>query len=92
MMRAVNASRLAVGLGVLALIAACNGAKELAPPPTAPAVGECPTSGERACTSTTDCGADFHCTGGRCFANQMGCTCAGVGAMPVPCRKDSRNA
>ncbi len=58
---------LAVVLGVVSVIAACKGA---AAPVAEPTATECPTTGARACTNATDCGADLHCTGGRCFANR----------------------
>lgn len=65
-------------LGVIGVAAACGGPQEVALPSTTPAIGECPTAGDRTCAQTSDCGADFHCTGGHCFANQLGCTCSTV--------------
>jgi hypothetical protein len=41
--------------------------------------GECPTTGQRACQQSSDCGPDIHCTGGRCFANQASCPCSDPG-------------
>jgi len=73
----VNVSRIAVVLAVALVIAAC---KDAPPPVAEPTANECPTTGARACKDATDCGSsDLHCTGGRCFANQVGCSCSEVG-------------
>lgn len=52
---------------------ACRGGESQGP--IEPSANECPTSGERTCKDSGDCGSGNHCTGGRCFANQAGCPC-----------------
>ena len=74
--RGVNVSRIVVGAAVLSLLIACKA--PVAPVAEARGV-ECPTSGARQCKDASDCGADLHCTGGRCFANQAGCSCSEIG-------------
>lgn len=37
---------------------------------------ECPSAGDKPCRKSEDCGANLHCTGGRCYSNVAGCPCS----------------
>lgn len=73
------ASLPSLALAGAVVVAACGkGAAE--PPPAEPTSATCPTTGTRECKQAADCGSQgFHCTGGRCFADQAGCPCSDVG-------------
>jgi hypothetical protein len=62
------------------------------PPPAThiddPSETTCPTQGSRECKASEDCGRGLHCTGGRCFADHIGCPCA----QPADCGRDAHCA
>ncbi|HVH47650.1 MAG TPA: hypothetical protein VM925_35185 [Labilithrix sp.] len=67
----------AIVFGLLGMVVFACRAGEVPGPVEATTV-ECPTTGERSCRESADCGGSLHCTGGRCYANQAGCPCTDV--------------
>ena len=78
MMRPSMVARCLSIMLVAFVMAACP-----SPPPRVsidqPSASECPTQGSRTCKESDDCGPGIHCTGGRCFANHLGCPCSDNG-------------
>lgn len=72
--RAIMRAPIAFASIVLFCFFACGSPPE--PKSSVDVSGQCPTTGSRECKQSSDCvGNGMHCSGGRCFANHVGCPC-----------------
>lgn len=78
-MGARRASSALIVVATSIVVMACRGGSGLdAANPAEVVTVECPTTDDRSCRVSADCGPGAHCTGARCYGNQAGCPCSDV--------------